>query len=47
VFTLAAVVACGLLAVLAIFQLCLVLGMPWGRFAWGGSWLATSASGSP
>ena len=32
----AAVVACALLAVLALFQLALALGVPWGGFAWGG-----------
>ena len=34
--TAAAVVACSILAALAVFQLCLALGAPWGRFAWGG-----------
>lgn len=34
--TVAAVVACILLAVLAVFQAALALGAPWGRFAWGG-----------
>lgn len=34
--TFAAVVACALLAALAVFQLALALGAPWGRFAWGG-----------
>jgi hypothetical protein len=33
---LAAVVACVLLAGLAVFQLLLVAGRPLGRFAWGG-----------
>ena len=32
----AAVVACVLLAALAVFQLLLVAGRPLGRFAWGG-----------
>lgn len=32
----AAVLACVLLAALAVFQVALVLGAPWGRFAWGG-----------
>ena len=32
----AAIVACALLALLAGFQLALVLGAPWGRLAWGG-----------
>ena len=32
----AAVVACVLLTALGVFQLALVLGAPWGRFAWGG-----------
>ncbi len=32
----AAVVACALLVGLAVFQLALALGAPWGRFAWGG-----------
>jgi hydrogenase maturation factor len=36
VTTPAAVVACALLAALGLFQLALVLGAPWGRFAWGG-----------
>lgn len=34
--TVAALVACAVLAGLAVFQLRLVLGAPWGRFAWGG-----------
>lgn len=34
--TFAAVVACALLTALAVFQLALALGVPWGRFAWGG-----------
>lgn len=34
--TSAAVVACVLLAALAVFQAALALGAPWGRFAWGG-----------
>jgi hypothetical protein len=32
----AAVVACTLLAGLAVFQLLLIAGLPLGRFAWGG-----------
>ena len=32
-----AIVACGILAALAVFQLLLVLGAPIGRFAWGGA----------
>lgn len=32
----ATVVACVVLAALAVFQLCLALGAPWGRLAWGG-----------
>ncbi|MFT4294331.1 MAG: hypothetical protein QM582_02835 [Micropruina sp.] len=32
----AAWVAAGLLGALAIVQLCLAAGAPWGRFAWGG-----------
>ena len=36
VIMLAAVVVCVLLAGLAVFQLLLVAGVPWGRFAWGG-----------
>jgi hypothetical protein len=31
-----ALVACGLLCCLAIFQLLLIAGAPFGRFAWGG-----------
>ena len=31
-----AVVGCVLLAALAVFQLLLIAGMPWGRLAWGG-----------
>lgn len=34
--TSAAVVTCVLLAALAGFQFALALGVPWGRFAWGG-----------
>ena len=34
--TLAAIVACVILAGLAIFQALLVAGVPIGRFAWGG-----------
>lgn len=34
--TAAAVLACVLLAALAVLQLCLALGAPWGRFVWGG-----------
>lgn len=34
--TVAAVVACAVLAGLAVFQVALALGAPWGRFAWGG-----------
>jgi hypothetical protein len=34
--TTAAIAATTLLGVLAVFQLCLALGAPWGRFAWGG-----------
>lgn len=34
--TVAVVVACALLTALAVFQLALALGAPWGRFAWGG-----------
>src|SRR5829696_1986449 len=33
---LAAVVVCVLLAGLAVFQLLLAAGLPYGRFAWGG-----------
>ncbi len=32
----AAVVACTVLAALAVFQGALAFGAPWGRFAWGG-----------
>ena len=32
----AAVLACVILAALAVFQACLSLGAPWGRLAWGG-----------
>ncbi|WP_150308067.1 hypothetical protein [Planctomonas psychrotolerans] len=32
----AAVVFCGILALLAVFQLALIAGAPLGRFAWGG-----------
>jgi hypothetical protein len=32
----AAVVAVSLFALLAIFQIALLLGAPWGEFAWGG-----------
>lgn len=32
----AAVIACVLLAALAVFQAALILGAPLGRFAWGG-----------
>lgn len=34
--TAAAVVALSVLALLTVFQIALVLGAPWGRFAWGG-----------
>lgn len=34
--TVAAIVACVVLAALSVFQLALALGAPWGRFAWGG-----------
>ncbi len=34
--TAAAVIAVGLLAVLAVFQFCVAAGVPWGRFVWGG-----------
>lgn len=34
--TIAALLACLMLAVLSLFQLSLVLGAPLGRFAWGG-----------
>ncbi|MBX9246153.1 hypothetical protein ICW40_15235 [Actinotalea ferrariae] len=34
--TAAAVVLVVLLAALAVFQLCLAAGRPWGRLAWGG-----------
>lgn len=34
--TTAALIASALLAALAVFQLALALGAPWGRFAWGG-----------
>lgn len=34
--TVAAAGTCLLLAVLAVFQVSLALGAPWGRFAWGG-----------
>jgi hypothetical protein len=34
--TFAAIVACIVLALLAVFQLALVAGAPIGRFAWGG-----------
>lgn len=33
----AAIVACAILAALAVFQAALVVGAPLGRFAWGGS----------
>jgi hypothetical protein len=36
VITTAAVLACVLLAGLAVFQVALAAGRPWGRFAWGG-----------
>ena len=32
----AAVLTAVILGLLAVFQLCLALGAPWGRFAWGG-----------
>ena len=32
----AAIVATVILAGYAIFQLCLILGVPWGNYAWGG-----------
>ena len=41
----AAVVACALLTVLALFQLALALGAPWGRFAWGGQHEGTLPTG--
>ncbi|MDM8084482.1 hypothetical protein QUV83_06885 [Cellulomonas cellasea] len=34
--TVAATTACVTLGALSVFQLCLALGAPWGRFAWGG-----------
>lgn len=34
--TIAAVLFCGILAALAVFQLALIAGAPLGRFAWGG-----------
>ena len=34
--TVAAVLVCGLLGALAVFQLSLTLGAPLGQFAWGG-----------
>jgi hypothetical protein len=34
--TSAAVIACLVLALLAAFQLALIVGAPWGRLAWGG-----------
>ncbi|NIJ64039.1 hypothetical protein FHR20_000970 [Sphingomonas leidyi] len=34
----AASLFCGLLAGLTIFQLCLIAGVPLGRFAWGGQY---------
>ncbi len=34
--TTAALIASALLAALAVFQLALALGAPWGRFVWGG-----------
>lgn len=34
--TTAAVLTCVLLAALAVFQVMLAAGAPWGRFAWGG-----------
>lgn len=33
----ALIVTLGLLAALAVFQIALVAGAPWGRFAWGGA----------
>jgi len=36
VSTLAAVLVCGILSVLAVFQALLAFGAPVGRFAWGG-----------
>ncbi|MFT4471767.1 hypothetical protein ACMX2H_17845 [Arthrobacter sulfonylureivorans] len=35
--TVAAVAACCVLALLAVFQILLAAGLPLGRFAWGGS----------
>ena len=32
----AAVISVGLLALLAVLQLCVAAGLPWGRFVWGG-----------
>ena len=37
VHEIAAFAACSLLAVLAIFQLALILGAPLGKYAWGGA----------
>lgn len=37
VITVAAVAACCVLALLAVFQILLAAGLPLGRFAWGGS----------
>lgn len=34
--TTVAVLFCVLLAALAVFQVALIAGAPWGRFAWGG-----------
>jgi len=34
----AAIVATVILVGYAIFQLCLILGMPWGHYAWGGQY---------
>jgi hypothetical protein len=37
VHTAAAVLTCVILGLLVVFQLCLALGAPWGRLAWGGA----------
>ena len=36
VSTVAAVSACAVLTALAVFQVALASGVPWGRYAWGG-----------
>src|SRR5687768_719411 len=36
VSTVAAVSACAVLTALAVFQVALASGAPWGRYAWGG-----------